>query len=363
MKKVALTIVFLCSVLLPQFLHAQEVFRAEVTKVVSEEKTPVELGIGSGFVQMLEASVIFTKERGVETVLVSNDYIPLNVGDRFFLQGDSDAGYVVSEVDRTWVLIVLTILFLLALCIFGGIQGVRGLASLIGSLLLIIFVLVPNLLTGTSPVLVSLIVAALITIVGAYITHGFSWTTSSAIFGMVLTIAITGILSQIFISLAHLSGKTEEGIYLSVSTGGSINLVGILLGGMLIGLLGVLYDAAIGQAVAVEELCRANPNYSKKEMLARSLRIGREHIGALVNTLAIAYVGASLPLLLLLSSAGTHSIGYTLNSELFATEIVRTLVGSIGLVLAIPITTALAVFILYPRRMQFVGTESHGHSH
>jgi uncharacterized membrane protein len=312
---------------------------------------------------MLEASVIFTKERGVETVLVSNDYIPLNVGDRFFLQGDSDAGYVVSEVDRTWVLIVLTILFLLALCIFGGIQGVRGLASLIGSLLLIIFVLVPNLLTGTSPVLVSLIVAALITIVGAYITHGFSWTTSSAIFGMVLTIAITGILSQIFISLAHLSGKTEEGIYLSVSTGGSINLVGILLGGMLIGLLGVLYDAAIGQAVAVEELCRANPNYSKKEMLARSLRIGREHIGALVNTLAIAYVGASLPLLLLLSSAGTHSIGYTLNSELFATEIVRTLVGSIGLVLAIPITTALAVFILYPRRMQFVGTESHGHSH
>ena len=348
---------------IPQISHAQEVIRAKVTKIISEEKTEVELGIGSGFVQLLEAATVFTKERGEEKILVTNDYVPLRVGNRIFIQGNSEAGYVVSEIDRTRALGVLAVAFLAVLVLFGGIQGIRGLASLIGSLLLIVFVLVPNLLTGASPVLVSLSVAALITVVGAYITHGFSWTTSSAVLGMVATVAVTGVLSQLFISSANLSGKTEEGIYLAVSTGGNINLVGILLGGMLIGLLGVLYDAAIGQAVAVEELCRANPNYSKKEMLARSLRIGREHIGALVNTLAIAYVGASLPLLLLLSSAGTHSVGYTLNSELSATEIVRTLVGSIGLVLAIPVTTALAVFILYPRRMQFVGTESHGHSH
>jgi uncharacterized membrane protein len=148
---------------IPQISHAQEVIRAKVTKIISEEKTEVELGIGSGFVQLLEAATVFTKERGEEKILVTNDYVPLRVGNRIFIQGNSEAGYVVSEIDRTRALGVLAVAFLAVLVLFGGIQGIRGLASLIGSLLLIVFVLVPNLLTGASPVLVSLSVAALIT--------------------------------------------------------------------------------------------------------------------------------------------------------------------------------------------------------
>ncbi len=129
-------------------------------------------------------------------------------------------------------------------------------------------------------------------------------------------------------------------------------MVGLLLGGIMIGLLGVLYDVAIGQAISVEELHRACPNLPKKHIYKRAIRIGREHIGALVNTLAIAYVGASLPLLLLMyTSAGAAAnpladMAMSVNREVFAAEIMRTLVGSIGLVLAVPITTLIAVFVL-----------------
>jgi uncharacterized membrane protein len=129
----------------------------------------------------------------------------------------------------------------------------------------------------------------------------------------------------------------------------------------MIGLLGVLYDAAIGQAVAVEELAAAAAHYTRLDLWRRGMRIGREHIGALVNTLAIAYVGASLPLLLLLKLTTTQSIWVSINSELFATEIIRILIGSIGLILAVPITTVVAVYMLHGRKTE--GSAVHTHHH
>ena len=128
----------------------------------------------------------------------------------------------------------------------------------------------------------------------------------------------------------------------------------------MIGFLGVLYDIAIGQAVAVEELIAAGAHYTRKQILNRSLRIGREHIGALVNTLAIAYVGASLPILLLFKQSDT-SIAYVINSERFSTEIIRILMGSAGLVIAVPITTFLAVYVLYGRKLKAPSGEAHHH--
>jgi uncharacterized membrane protein len=131
-------------------------------------------------------------------------------------------------------------------------------------------------------------------------------------------------------------------VYLNFNTNGLINLKGLLLGGIMIGLLGVLYDVAIGQAVSVEELAEVGGNISRRELYKRALRIGREHIGAVVNMLAIAYVGASLTLLLLYSTSESDW-SMTLNREIFATEIVRILVGSIGVILAVPITTLISV--------------------
>jgi uncharacterized membrane protein len=139
--------------------------------------------------------------------------------------------------------------------------------------------------------------------------------------------------------------SSEESIFLNFNTRGSIDFSGLLLGGILIGLLGVLYDAAIGQSVSVDELHRAGPHLSKRYIFTRAIRIGREHIGALVNTLAIAYVGASLPLLLLFYQSSA-SAGLMINQEIFATEIIRTMIGSIGLVLAVPITTVISIFLI-----------------
>jgi uncharacterized membrane protein len=208
-------------------------------------------------------------------------------------------------------------------------------------------VLFPGILQGYSPVLLSVGVSAIIIILGSYITHGFNRTTTAAVLGMLVTIVVTGVIAYFAVDSTRLRGlETEDAMYLNLNMQGAIDLVGLLLGGILIGLLGVLYDAAIGQAVAVEELRRAGPNLSAKHVFLRALRIGREHIGALVNILALAYVGAALPLLLLFYTS-KFPFSVSVNNEIFATEIIRSMIGSIGLILAIPITTLISVFILF----------------
>jgi uncharacterized membrane protein len=237
-------------------------------------------------------------------------------------------------------------LFIVLVLLIGGIQGIRGLISLAGSFILIIYVLIPGILHGYSPVLISIGVSSLIIVLGSYVTHGFNKTTSSAVIGMIVTVIFTGIMAYSAVHTAQFSGlASEEAVFLNLNTRGNIDLVGILIGGIMIGLLGILYDVAIGQAISVEELHHIAPHIPRKIIFKRAMRMGREHIGALVNTLAIAYVGASLPLLLLFSTPPVN-IGMTINREVFATEIIRALIGSIGLILAVPITTLLSTFML-----------------
>jgi uncharacterized membrane protein len=285
------------------------------------------------------------------TVSFENDYpTQVKTGDIIYVRhttgGDSPDLWAISDTYRIPILVGLALVFLALVFVFGGLPGVRGIASLAGSMILIFYVLLPGIYAGLSATLLAIGVASLIIIVGSYITHGFTRTTTAAVFGMILTVLVTGALAYWAVHMAHLTGFTnEENAYLNFNTAGKIDMVGLLFGGIMIGLLGVLYDIAIGQAVAVEELFRASVEYSRTKVYRRALRIGREHIGALVNTLAIAYVGASLPILLLLHDS-TAGIGYVLNSERFATEIIRILIGSIGLVLAVPITTLIASYML-----------------
>jgi uncharacterized membrane protein len=300
-------------------------------------------------------------------VSFKNDYTQLAVGDVFYARhqtnhlDDSDF-WSVSDPYRLDVLLGLAILFVILIFMFGGIQGVRGLASLIGSFVLIFYLLIPGIYGGSNAVLVSISVASLIIIVGSYITHGFTRTTTSAVFGMIVTVCITGVLAYIVVHMAHLSGySSEESTFLNLNTRGTIDMVGLLFGGIIIGLLGVLYDIAIGQAVAIEELCHMGKNATRKEVYKRAIRIGREHIGALVNTLAIAYVGASLPLLLLMQSS-TTGVLFMINNEVFSTEIVRILIGSIGLILGVPITTLIASYMLH-RKVKEGDISGHTHRH
>ena len=299
-----------------------------------------------------------------ETILMDNDYIPLREGESIYVSFNPEnevTPYSLFEINRMPIVLVLLGIFLFLIFIFGGLQGVRGLVSLAGSLVLIIFVLLPGILSGISPIVASLSVASVIIIFGSYVTHGFNRTTTSAVFGMILAVLVSGLLAYISVDAARLTGMAEEEtLYLSLNLGRDIDLLGLLFSGIIIGLLGVLYDTAISQAIAVEELLRVSPDKSKKFIYKRAIRIGREHIGALVDTLAIAYVGASLPLFLLFYSDTSVAHSISINNEIFIAEIIRTLVGSIGLVLAVPITTLLAVHMLSGREL---GGSNHGHHH
>ncbi|MDE1919154.1 MAG: YibE/F family protein [Patescibacteria group bacterium] len=342
--------------------------RARVLQVLTQTIQDVPGTQTSETVQTLQAQILEGPDKG-KTVTVDNDRFNLKVGDEFYANhsiGGMDAvndTWNVQEPYRLPTLEMLVVLFVLTIIIFGGKQGIRGLVSLIASLAVIFYILLPGILAGYSPVLLSVGISSFIIVIGSYITHGFNRTTSAAVLGMIATICVTGALAYWSVHAAMLSGySSEEVTYLHFATNGTIDFVGLLLGGIMIGLLGILYDAAIGQAIAVEELKRAAAHYSHWELYRRALRIGREHIGALVNTLAIAYVGVSLPLLLLLHFTDM-SIAATINQELFATEIVRTMVGSIGLILAVPLTTLISVWMLRKGKPSDTKSEGHSHSH
>lgn len=332
----------------------QVTVKAKVLDVAKQEIKNIPGTDTTSNFQTLKVKIVEGEDKG-KIITVENDYFNLQGGDIFYLTHtinklDGRDYYSVSEPYRLPVLYFFIGLFIFCVIVFGGIQGLRGIISLIVSLVFIFYILFPGVLHGYSPVLVSVGVSSLIIILGSYVTHGFNKTTTTAVLGMVITVLFTGFLAYIAVHVAHLSGfSSEESVYLNLNTRGAIDFVGLLLGGILIGLLGVLYDAAISQAIAVEELHRAGPHLSRRFILKRALRMGREHIGALVNTLAIAYVGASLPLLLLFYSSQAD-FSLTMNREIFATEIIRTMVGSIGLILAVPITTAVSVFFIVRNR-------------
>lgn len=358
LHKITLSMLFALCLISPALVQAQElvqdrvdIIRAKVLEIVKEEVKNVPGTDVRSQNQTIKVEILEGDEKGKQ-LTVDNDYLNLDVGEVFYLRHqyggmDGTNYYSVDEPYRLPHVLILVALFIIAIFVFGGIQGVRGLVSLVGSFLLIMYVLLPGILHGYSPLLVTIGVSSLIIIVGSYITHGFNKTTSSAVLGMVITVIITGLLAVWAVHFTRLSGfGSEEVVYLNLNTRGALDVVGLLLGGIMIGLLGVLYDVAIGQAISVEELIRIAPHVPKKTIYQRAIRIGREHIGALVNTLAIAYVGASLPLLLLFVQTSTSSLANIANREIFATEIVRTMIGSIGLILAVPITTFVAVWLL-----------------
>ena len=253
----------------------------------------------------------------------------------------SDTAYIVEPV-RTPQLAWLAAIFAVAIGVVGGLQGLRALLGMAISFLIILRFIIPHILAGHSPVLVSVAGALLVLVATLYLSHGFTAKTTAALLGTVLALLLTGVLGEAFIGWTRLTGlASEEVTYLSNQTGSAINFEGLLLGGLIIGTLGVLDDVAVSQASAVFELHAANPALSAGELIRRGMRIGRDHIASTVNTLFLAYAGSSLPLLLLLSTQ-PEPFGTLLNRERITVEIVGALVGSLGLVAAMPLTTAAA---------------------
>lgn len=372
-KNYALSIVLLLIFCVPVHMvraqtlvpDTETIATAKVHTAGASETEPVPATGVSAQTQELTVEIMSGAEKG-KVVTFENDFTQLREGDTFYLKHissvtDGKDYYSVADPYRLNILLMLLGLFVVLTVLIGGKQGIRGLLSLVGSFLVIWYVLLPGIVAGYPPALVAVGAASVIILIGSYITHGVNRTTTSAVLGMIVTICITGLLAWGSVALAHLSGYTsDEATYVHFQYGGTIDLVGLLLGGILIGLLGVLYDSAIGQAVAVEELMRISKEASTKTIFLRAMRMGREHIGALVNTLAIAYVGAGLPLLLLFEGTSAP-LGYLINAEVLSTEILRILVGSIGLILAVPITTLISVYILSTYGVPKTAHHSHHH--
>ncbi|MEU0582235.1 YibE/F family protein [Streptomyces sp. NPDC006132] len=256
-----------------------------------------------------------------------------------------DLQYSVTDVNRRLPLGLLAGIFALAVVVVGRLRGVMALVALAISFLVLNFFILPAILQGSNPLVVAVVGASAIMLIALYLCHGLSARTSVAVIGTLISLLLIGVLGSAFIDWAALTGNTDDNTGLIHGLYPTIDMSGLLLAGVIIGSLGVLDDVTVTQTSAVWELHEANPSMGWRGLYRAGIRIGRDHIASVVNTLVLAYAGAALPLLLLFSIAQS-GVGTVANSELVAEEIVRTLVGSIGLVASVPVTTALAALVV-----------------
>jgi len=301
----------------------------------------------------------------------SDDYL-LKLDDKIIVTISKTPDNVVHAyfVDyvRTTPILWLTLTFAIAIILISQWKGVRAMLSMAFSLYMIIGYIIPHILAGEDPLTVSIIGSIILLGVSLYLTYGWTLKTHAAVISMVIVLLITGALAALFMVFAKLNGSGDENVmFLMQISETPISLRGLFLGGLIIGALGVLDDLVTTQASAVFELHHANPNLGFGGLYAAAMRIGQDHVAATVNTLVLAYAGASLPMLLMFS-LGRGDYGYIINFSFIAEEIVRTLVGSLGLVAAVPITTAIAIFFAQKAESlgkweQVLGPEGSGHGH
>ncbi|MFF5534449.1 YibE/F family protein [Streptomyces cinerochromogenes] len=253
--------------------------------------------------------------------------------------------YAVTDVNRKFPMALLAGIFAVAVVVVGRLRGVMALVALAVSFLVLTLFILPAILEGSNPLVVAVVGSSAIMLIALYMCHGLSARTSVAVLGTLISLSLIGVLGSLFIGWAALTGNTDDNTGLIHGLYPSIDMSGLLLAGVIIGSLGVLDDVTVTQTSAVWELHEANPSMGWRGLYRAGIRIGRDHIASVVNTLVLAYAGAALPLLLLFSIAQS-SVGTVANSELVAEEIVRTLVGSIGLVASVPVTTALAALVV-----------------
>lgn len=309
----------------------QTLFTQIVEVILDDSDETVVVPVGSEFQPITEAQRL---KVGTAVVVTQQD-----------VAGESQ--YYISEVYRLPMLYWLFAGFVLLVVMVGK---WRGFASLIGmaiSLLILAFYLVPQLLAGGDPVIVSLIASIAIAAITIYLSHGFGLKSHLALGSLIITLFAVTLLSSVSVKAAQLVGfGSEEAYFLQMGSTSKINVQGLLLGGIILGALGVLDDIVVSQVSVVGQLYAVSKKLSSTELYGRALEVGKDHVASLVNTLVLAYTGANLPLFLLFYTNDLAPIWVNLNSQIIMEELVRTLVGSIGLVLAVPLATAISVTFL-----------------
>ncbi len=354
---------------------------AQITQIVDEGQ--INLNGRNQLYQVMEVEILEGDYKGIPLEIdygknqLRNDSFRFVPGDEVYVEVDKtpdnqlQAHYV--DYVRTKPLLILLITFVLSMLVMGRWKGLGSLVSLVVSMVVIIGYVIPHILSGEDPVRVSLIGSVILLAATLYLTYGWNLKTHASVVSIMVSLLLTGALSLFFVYLTRLTGYGDENAgFLMQFSSVPIDPRGLLLGGMIIGSLGVLDDLVTSQSAAVVEIHDANPSLGFRRTLQKAMRIGQDHVAATVNTLVLAYTGAALPLLLIFT-LGNGSYSYFINSEFLAEEIVRTLVGSLGLIAAVPISTLLAtVIILYQERFGrwriLLGPETgdeieHGHAH
>jgi uncharacterized membrane protein len=343
----------------------QGTYNAKITNILGEETREIWNDTSSVY-KKIEVEFLDGPQKG-ETAVFESDFPEvkkgLNVYINYYVYVGGEEVYSITNINRKNQIYFFLGLFILATILLGGRQGIRSLLSLVLSFLTIFYVLLPGILHGWNPLVASFLVASIILFFAIFFTHGWNRESVVAFSGTMLSVFLTSILAIIAVKATHLSGfSSDESTYLYFNTQGALDFSGLLLGAIIIGVLGVLDDIAITQAAVVTELYNSNSKIKPLEVYRRAMRIGREHVGALVNTLVLAYTGTALPLLLLFKTR-EYSFSTAINLEIFTTEIIRTIIGSIGLIITVPIVTLLAVYFLKGYKPKHEHSHSHGHSH
>lgn len=376
MKKIIISVLTLIFAVTPIFIFAQEneeqnqvsqedyqeeIFEAKVLEILEEKEITRDDGSKS-ILQKLKLKGIEGEWQDKEIIFDGTeiDIVAKNLykkGDQVIVSHSQDLDgndyFYVTDFVRRGKLYLLAAIFVFIILLTGKWRGLRAILGLILSFFIILKLIIPQILNGHNPLLISLLYALLIILVSTYLVYGFNKKSSVAVLGTFAGIAIVGLFSVVFTNLTKLSGfAQEETVFLVGLTGGNINLQGLLLAGFVIGALGVLDDITVSQVSTVQEIYGTNPNLSRLEIYKKAMRVGVDHIASMVNTLFLAYAGASLPLLLLFSFKEPPFLTFDqiINHEIITTEIVRTLVGSIGLAMAVPITTFLAAYFYKKKR-------------
>lgn len=325
-----------------------------------------DLGSGDGGCQRVTVRIDEGSDEGasVEQVGGANATGRTDVGDRVVLirsPGDLplEERYQLSDVQRGRSLAGLALLFAIAVVALGRVRGLLALAGLGVSLLVLVLWLVPALLDGRPPLLTATVGASAVMLIVLLLGHGPSVRTATAVVGTAASLLLTLALATLFAELASLSGLTSDEASFVQALFGDLDLRGLLLAGIVIGALGILDDVTVTQVSTVYELRAADPAMPVRALYNAGLRVGRDHVASLVNTLLLAYAGASLPLLVVFTTSGEGLVG-TLTNGPVAEEVVRTLVGSIGLVAAVPITTALAALMCPPAALAVSDADAAG---
>lgn len=269
-------------------------------------------------------------------------------GDRIIVsfteQAPEGQQYGFQDFDRGRPLLTLTLLFAGGVLALSRWRGIGALASLAYSLVLIATFTLPAIMEGSSPLAVAVATAAAIMLVTLYLSHGFSVRSTVAMLGTLVSLLVIGGIGWVFTGVGHFTGLVDEGSQYISGIAAQVDLRGLLLAGLVIGALGVLDDVTVTQTWAVWELADVDPDASVRSLFVRAMRIGRSHVASTVNTLVLAYVGATLPLMLVFSALSLP-FGIAVSQEVVAQEVVRGLVGGLGIIAAVPVTTAIAALV------------------